>query len=129
MENKEKRPVGRPAKYTLEELQEKAIEYLKVYDKPKPEGLGSNHPSHVGFALFLGISKTALYDYKDKYKDFLATLDEISSFQEFVLTNNGLDKTFNPMITKLMLANHGYHEKIETTNTSSVTINDTIPDE
>jgi hypothetical protein len=35
------------------------------------------------------------------------------------LLNNGLDGTFNPPITKMMLSKHGYSDKIEQDHTSS----------
>jgi len=41
----------------------------------------------------------------------LYTLSRIATNQEFRLLNGGLLGDFNPAITKLALANHGYSEK------------------
>jgi hypothetical protein len=112
-------PVGRPLTFTLEQLQEKAKEYLAINLLPKEEGgLGEAIPSAVGLACFLAIDKTTLYRYSERFPEFCTTLNEIQALQEQVALNRGIDGTFNAPITKLVLANHGYHEKVVTESTN-----------
>lgn len=39
--------------------------------------------------------------------------------QEMLLVNGGLSRKYNPNITKLMLSQHGYHNKIATDITTA----------
>lgn len=103
----DKTPFGRPTKYSPEML-EKAVDYVKNYEE-------HDHviPSIAGLAVVLGVCRKTIYSWADKEEnaDFLYTLGRIDTNQEFKLLNSGLSGDFNPTITKLALANHGYHEK------------------
>jgi len=77
----------------------------------------------VGLALFVGVSSKTIYNWADKAKEaeddgksskLLQTLSMISDMQHRKALNSGLTGDFNPMITKLVLANHGYRDKQET---------------
>ena len=105
---------GRPLKYNDKVLKD-TKNYLDNYGK-----FGDAVPSIAGLACVLHIAKSTIYDWathKEK-KEFSDTLREIEARQEQKLVSMGLMGTFNPTITKLMLSNHGYHEKqeIEQTN-------------
>jgi len=68
-------------------------------------------PSVAGLAVVLGLSRPTLYDWGKNDEDFSYTLEQLKTFQECTLLNNGLNNKFNSTITKLVLTNHGYSEK------------------
>jgi hypothetical protein len=114
----DKKPVGRPSKLN-DELLQKAIIYL-VQDF---EINDAAVPSLAGLALYLKVNKDSLYEFarvdSELGREFSDTLKSIKEKQEFMLINGGLKSTFNSTITKLMLSNHGYSDKVETDHTSS----------
>lgn len=106
--------IGRPSGLTPE-LIEKAKDYLlEGYSK-----FGNIVPSVAGLGCYLGIGRSTIYEYKALSKEFADTLDTILMKQEMLLINGGLNQTFSGTITKLMLANHGYSDKIETDVTTN----------
>lgn len=108
-----KNKVGRPSK--MGESLLKAKEYLMGgYEK-----VGDVVPSVAGMSCYLGISRSRAYEYAKQSPEFKDTLEDIQTLQERGLINKGLSGVFNPTITKLMLANHGYAEKQEVDNKSS----------
>jgi hypothetical protein len=98
--------MARPTKYN-DEMQEKADAYLEKYKTD------SVVPSAIGLSLYLDISDSTLYDWKDKHDAFSRTLEKIKKSQASELINKGLTSEFNPTIVKLMLHNHGYSDKVE----------------
>jgi hypothetical protein len=98
--------MARPTKYN-DEMQEKADAYLEKYKTD------SVVPSAIGLSLYLDISDSTLYDWKDKHDAFSRTLEKIKKRQASELINKGLTSEFNPTIVKLMLHNHGYSDKVE----------------
>jgi len=108
-----KNKVGRPSK--LAESIEKAKEYLMG----GYEAVGDVVPSVAGLACYLGISRSTAQEYAKDNAEFSGTLEAIKTLQENKLINKGLVGDFNPTITKLMLANHGYSDKAEIDNKSS----------
>lgn len=108
-----KNKVGRPSK--LAESIEKAKEYLMG----GYETVGDVVPSVAGLACYLGISRSTAQEYAKDNTEFSGTLEAIKTLQENKLINKGLVGDFNPTITKLMLANHGYSDKAEIDNKSS----------
>ncbi|MBD1228372.1 DNA-packaging protein [Xenorhabdus griffiniae] len=111
--------VGCPSKLN-DELIAKAKEYLyggyKEYES-------SVIPSIAGLACYLGIARSTVYEYakqdSDLGREFSDTLEGVMAMQELKLINSGLNGEFNPTITKLMMANHGYSEKQEVDHQSS----------
>ena len=99
--------VGRPTKYT-DEILVKAEEYIATYIE-----IGDEIPSNAGLAVFLGVSRdTVQVWYKDKGKEaFSYILDQIQAKQEQRLLSKGLNGGFNSSIAKLVLGKHGYHDK------------------
>jgi len=98
--------LGRPSKYTPT-IQAKADNYAKDYASH-----GHAVPSAVGLSLALDISKSTLYLWAEKYPSFSDTLEKCMAVQEMALVSNGLTGDFNSTITKLMLHNHGYSDKL-----------------
>lgn len=99
--------MGRPTKYN-QELQEAADHYIDNFAT-----YGDKVPTAARLALVLRVNKATLYEWASEHDDFSDTLNRCNQTQEYELINNGLDNTYNASITKLMLANHGYHEKKE----------------
>lgn len=118
----------RPTKYT-EDMIDKVEDYLaecvdEVYDYVKSETEWSRSrgrsreqkikvklPTIEWFALYLGVNKTSIYEWKEKNEEFSNALEKINQEQRKRLLDNGLNWTYNPMIAKLVLsANHGMKE-------------------
>lgn len=99
---------GRPTLYSKEILA-KTEEYVETYEK-----LGDVIPSVEGLSLYLGITRTTIYDWikQDDKKEFSDTLERLNAKQKKVLLDKGLDNQFNATIVKLALGNHGMSEKI-----------------
>ena len=97
---------GQPTKYNDEVLAQ-AIDYL--------EDCPDIIPSAVGLAVHLKVSRKTLYNWADKEEneEFANVLELINDAQHHKALNNGLSGDYNATITKLVLANHGYHEKQE----------------
>jgi len=71
-------------------------------------------PTVEGFAVYIRVSKSTVYEWRAKYKEFSDALERISIEQQKRLLNNGLSGDYNPTIAKLVLsANHGMNEKTE----------------
>jgi hypothetical protein len=108
MTKETKQPVGRPSKYN-QQMQAKAVEYVYTWSEIK----GNVIPSRVGLCCYLGIHKDTSYEWEKSHPEFSDTLKDVETLQEFVGLNQGVAGVFNPTITKLILANHGYSEKQE----------------
>jgi hypothetical protein len=106
-------PVGRPSLLTPE-LKERAKQYLYDFS-----GQGDVIPSAAGLACWLGISKASVYNFGEQDPEFLDTLNAIQAKQETLTLNNGITGVFNSTIAKLVLANHGYSDKVQQDHTSS----------
>ncbi len=98
-------PAGRPTDYD-DQVIPKLLWYL------------DNHiecddivPSAAGFAVYMGVSRATVYNWADKHPEFLDTLGLLNSQQEKACVSNGLTNEWNSTIVKLLLANHGYHDK------------------
>jgi hypothetical protein len=107
-----KNPVGRPTKYN-EALQAEADRYIYEWKE-----IGDKVPSRVGLCCFLGIDKGTSREWEQIYPEFSTTIKAIETLQERTALNGGLAGDFNPTITKLVLANHGYHESQSIRHTS-----------
>ena len=95
-------------------------------------------PSVAGLCCYLGVSKSSVYLWAEDNetnkndpirKEFSDTLEAILTKQEMLLINGGLSQAFSGTITKLMLANHGYSDKVQTdvtTNGDSINNNPTV---
>lgn len=104
---------GRPRKYGPDVLKASA-EYLSGDYKE----LGIV-PSIASFALYLQVSTDTLTTWKRAYPEFADVLNSVHNLQHTILLHGGLTGALNPTITKLILAKHGYHERVE----NHVTVN------
>jgi hypothetical protein len=108
--------MARPTILT-EELEQLIESYLDVYK----EELNQVVPTVVGLCSYVNVSKATIYNWKESgvSQVLLDTLEKIEEQQHIGLINGGLSNQFNANITKLMLANHGYSEKVQQDNISS----------
>ena len=105
---------GRLSLYTPEII-EKAWEYVNG----GWQVAGDKVPSVAGLACEIGIHRDTCYAWeRDDDKVFSDILKAIAGKQERELVNNGLDGTFTPTITKMMLTKHGYSDRVEQAHTS-----------
>ena len=100
-------PAGRPTKYN-EEMVRKAEEYLDTF-----EDYDHAFPSNIGLIDVLGISDATLYLWKHKHPEFSRILDKISRKQQNVVFTRSLNGKYNAAIAKLVLAKHGWKDKVE----------------
>jgi hypothetical protein len=119
-------PAGRPTLYT-QDLLDKCYNYIDNYKTATDDVI----PSHVGLALYVGISTTCMYRWEgeENKKEFKDMLRKIKEMQHQALINGGLDSTFNAAITKLVLTKHGYHDKQDIKQHVSVRLEDLSEDE
>lgn len=112
MANKPVNKVGRPTKYNAE-MQAQADAYVLRWAEVDAV------PSRVGLCCWLGISKQTSFTWEKDYPQFLATLQAVEALQEHTAMNKGITGEFNSTIVKLVLANHGYSDKVQQDNVSS----------
>jgi len=119
---------GRPTKYK-EEYLDSVTEYLnECVDNYKEKKVLL--PTIEGFARFIGVNKTTLYEWCKDNEDFSNALDNIKVEQQTRLINNGLADTYNSTIAKLILSsNHGMREKSDVTTNDKDLIPETFTEE
>ena len=117
------REIGRPSL-----LDEEMLQRAKDYMLGGFKDIENVVPSAAGLACYLGVSKKTIFNWANVSEDdennplgveFLHTLNAIQDKQEMMLINGGLSQVFSGTITKLMLTNHGYSDKVQTDVTSS----------
>ena len=120
--------MARPVNYN-DTYDKKAKEYLsqcvdEIEDYHKTHGEKSNTydrlvrvklPTLEGLAVYLGISRSTLYLWRDTYDTFSDIIEELQQVQADRLLNNGLSGDYNPVIAKVLLTKHGYREGVEQT--------------
>lgn len=100
-------PAGRPTNYN-ESILAKAQEYAINH-----ETHGDPVPTIAGLSCELGVLRGVLYEWGKKHPEFNDTLEWIKSWQERKLVSKGLNNEVNNTIAKLMLANHGYSDRLD----------------
>ena len=117
------REVGRPSL-----LDEEMLQRAKDYMLGGFKDIENIVPSAAGLACYLGVSKKTIFNWANVSEDdennplgveFLHTLNAIQDKQEMMLINGGLSQVFSGTITKLMLTNHGYSDKVQTDVTTN----------
>ena len=105
--------VGRPSKYSLS-----MIKQVKGYIKDCPDTV----PSLCGLAMELNVCKRTINRWKSlnpselnqkeypRFDEFLHMLDVLHDFQERTALNSGATGDWNSVISKLVLAKHGYSD-------------------
>jgi len=94
-------------------------DYLDVVFADVETTDGDQVPGVEGLAIYLNVSRSSVKLWATQNARFSATVEQIKAIQAKKLINMGLSGDFNSSITKLMLNNHGYTEKLETQNTHS----------
>lgn len=127
--------MGRPTDYDpifiskvdeyLEACKDEEYDWTKSTSSGKVDSESWEHrikvhlPTMEDFALFINVSRSTVYEWKEKYKDFSDSLDKILIEQKKRLLNKGLSGDYNPTIAKLILSsNNGMKEKTEQDITS-----------
>ena len=105
---------GRPTKYDP-----KFINLGYKYAEGGWEELKHNHPSVIGFARALRVARSTIYKWADEYPEFSDTLEHIKSEQEFQVLDKSVVGEYVPVISKLILHNHGYTDKAQTDHIST----------
>lgn len=111
--DEKKRKGGRPTKYNAA-VQQAAQDYLDGVYIERGDGV----PSVAGLARYIGVIRTTLYDWAERHQRFSDTLQEIDAEQHRVALGKGILGEYNPTICKLVLANHGYSERIDQRHSS-----------
>ncbi len=120
---------GRPSKYDpkfikkiddyLVERQDEEDEFHKTRGEKSDSyerTIRVKLPTIEGFAKYIGVDKTTLYEWKEKWPQFSHSLEKILDEQRERLLDNGLAGTYSPVIARLVLsANHGMREKSDIT--------------
>ena len=106
---------GRPTSYN-DDMHQSAIDYVQG----GYEGEEHPFPSIVGMAVTLNVAKSTLYKWVDdkrkgEHGEFSDTLDQCQDYQELKVMNGSIRNEYNPTISKLVLANFGYHDKQDST--------------
>ena len=110
---KDKAKAGRPSKYDGD-MQARADWYVRSYKE-----LNEVVPTAAGLCVYLDVNRSTLYEWSSKHSLFSNTLERINQNQELQLVNGSLANTMNANIAKLMLANHGYSDKVQQDSISS----------
>jgi len=132
--------MGRPSEYK-EEYIGKVDEYLaenqdEDEQKVKQDNVSKGYimydnklkvklPTIEGFALYIDVSKRVLYEWRDKHKDFMHSLEKIVVEQKKRLLNSGLAGDYNSTIAKLILSsNHGMSDSKKIEHSGGIALTD-----
>lgn len=86
----------------------------------KAERYKCNLPSIEGLALHLEIHRSTVYDWQKKYPEFSDIIETLLQKQAQLLINSGLEGTYNPTISKVILTKHGYTDKQEIDQSTTI---------
>ena len=74
-------------------------------------------PTIEGLAIYLGVRRSTIYEWKRNHPTFSDTLEELLEKQKEMLIAGGLAGYYTPLITKLILSsNHGMSERTDVTS-------------
>jgi len=106
--------MARPTKYS-KAMQQAADDYVNGGH----EACGDVVPSVAGLACELGVTRSTMYEWQKHHCQFSDTLGRLESVQERMSLSGGLTGKLNSTIVKLLLANHGYTERVSQDHKSS----------
>lgn len=97
------------------------LEIMKYISSCESEG---RVPTKTGCAIYLGVTRQTLDNWSKKwvrdaeedFENIHKALDMIMAYQEEALIQRGLKNEYNSTIVKLMLANHGYADRMQNLN-------------
>lgn len=97
-------------KYKIPDLIEQSVEYIEniLNQDPKDKKL----PSVVGLCLHIGISRSRLYELRDKHKQVADIIEYIGMMQEDAALQGGITNRLNPVFSMFLLkGKHGYQDQ------------------
>jgi hypothetical protein len=105
---------GRPTKY------DKAmVKHVVDYANGGYIACGDAIPSRAGIACEMQVSLNSLKNWEREYPEFLSALAHLDAMQHRVTLSGGISNAMNATICKLVLANHGYSDKVQQDTISS----------
>lgn len=108
---------GRPVEWS-EEIEAMAWDYVENF-----AGFDDKVPMVVGLARAIEVGRSTIYDWAERQVgQFPDILRAISEHQERELINKGLAGEFNSPIAKMLLAKHGYSDKVDSSVDSTLNI-------
>ena len=134
---KETKKAGRPSEYKII-YNDKVDEYLELHKDEEVQVVKQSSdkyemydsklkvklPTLKGFARFIDVNESTLYEWDKAYPLFSKSLDKIRVEQHDRLINAGLSGDYNSTIAKLILSsNHGMSERTEQNIKTEQTIN------
>jgi hypothetical protein len=115
-------PGGQPTKYSpaviteTEKYLHECIDKVEYIGDKRPIRIIDAHlPTIEGLANRLRVHRDTLYEWAKHYKEFSDMLTHVRQLQAERLINKGLSGDYNPVISKLLLAKHGYVERTDVT--------------
>lgn len=108
--------VGRPGKYN-KDMQDACDNYVENHND-----YGDVVPSIEGLSLVIDVCTKTIHNWKNEEisENFLHTLDKIRTKQKNITMQKGLAGEFNAAITKLILHNHGLHDKQDVDHSGAI---------
>jgi hypothetical protein len=112
--------VGRPTSYS-EQILIDANDYIsRCNDQWKDNRLIVSVPTVEGLAFHLEVSRSTVYLWQKEYPEFSDIIEMLLQKQAQALINNGLSGNYNSTIAKVLLTKHGYTDKQEIEQTSTI---------
>jgi hypothetical protein len=102
------RCAGRPTNYD-DSILDEALKYIDNF-----EADGHAIPTVAGLAMSINRARSTIYKWaSEDDKGMDDVLDRLLEKQEEVLLTKGLTNEFNPGVTKMVLAKHGYSDRLQ----------------
>lgn len=107
-------PAGRPTDYN-QEIETDAHNYVQdTQDRFDKDGKRIVEiPTIEGLAMHLEVSRSTVYLWAKEHPVFSDIIERLQQKQAIALLNNGLAGNYNPTIAKVLLTKHGYTERQE----------------
>ena len=113
---------GRPTNCTPDIIQQ-ALDYISDNEEINFKSHDHAVPSVVGLCRVINRGKSTIYNWIEKKgHPFVDIVKAINDYQELTLVNGSLRSVFNPKISAMMLAKHGYSDN-DNGGSTGITIN------